>query len=79
MIMGDGMRPFGKPADTPPYPTITRAPHFYPDSLGFRCQDGATDFAVIRSFIATAKKQGWNVIQAIDQDPQTLINSLRVA
>ena len=48
-------------------------------SGGFRCQDGATDFAAIRSFISTAKKQGWNVIQAIDQDPQILINSLRVA
>src|ERR1017187_7075669 len=48
-------------------------------SGGFRCQDGATDFAAIRSFISTAKKQGWNVIQAIDQDPQILINSLRAA
>src|SRR5246127_5716295 len=31
-------------------------------SGGFRCIAGATDFAVIRSFISTAKKQGWNVI-----------------
>src|SRR5271169_1976911 len=28
-------------------------------SGGFRCIAGATDFATIRSFIATAKKQGW--------------------
>jgi transposase len=48
-------------------------------SGGFRCQDGATDFAAIRSFISTAKKQGWNVIQAIAQEPQLLINSLRSA
>jgi transposase len=48
-------------------------------SGGFRCLDGATDFANIRSFISTAKKQGWNVIQAIAQDPQILINSLRLA
>jgi transposase len=48
-------------------------------SGGFRCQDGATDFAKIRSFISTAKKQGWNVIQAIAQDPQILTNSLRTA
>src|SRR6201981_3318609 len=48
-------------------------------SGGFRCIAGATDFAVIRSFISTAKKQGWNVIQAIAQDPQILINSLRMA
>ena len=45
-------------------------------SGGFRCIAGATDFAVIRSFISTVKKQGWNVIQAIAQDPQILINSL---
>jgi transposase len=31
-------------------------------SGGFRCIAGATDFATIRSFIATAKKQGWNVV-----------------
>ena len=48
-------------------------------SGGFRCIAGATDFATIRSFIATAKKHGWNVIQAIAQDPQILINSLRMA
>jgi hypothetical protein len=40
---------------------------------------GATDFATIRSFIATAKKQGWNVIQAIAQEPKVLVNSLRIA
>ena len=48
-------------------------------SGGFRCIAGATDFAMIRSFISTAKKQGWNVIQAIAQDPQILINSVRMA
>src|SRR3990167_1611904 len=32
VIKGDGLRPIGKPTDSPPYPTITRAPHFYPDS-----------------------------------------------
>jgi transposase len=48
-------------------------------SGGFRCIAGATDFATIRSFIATAKKQGWNVIQAIAQEPKVLVNSLRIA
>ena len=33
VIMGDGMRPLGKLTDLPPYPTITRAPLFYPDFL----------------------------------------------
>src|SRR3974390_1522204 len=45
----------------------------------FRCIAGATDFATIRSFIATAKKQGWNVIEAIAQEPKVLVNSLRIA
>jgi hypothetical protein len=48
-------------------------------SGGFRCIAGATDFATIRSFIATAKKQGRNVIQAIAQEPKVLVNSLRIA
>ena len=48
-------------------------------SGGFRCIAGATDFATIRSFIATAKKQGWNVIEAIAQEPKVLVNSLRIA
>jgi transposase len=48
-------------------------------SGGFRCQDGADDFATIRSFISTAKKHGWNVIHALAQEPQILIASLRSA
>ena len=46
-------------------------------SGGFRSLDGALDFAAIRSFISTAKKQGWNVIQALTQDAQILISALR--
>jgi transposase len=45
-------------------------------SGGFRCQDGADDFAIIRSFTSTAKKHGWNVILALTQEPQSLIASL---
>jgi hypothetical protein len=30
-MMGAGLRPIGKPMDTPPYPKRPRAPHFYPD------------------------------------------------
>jgi transposase len=48
-------------------------------SGGFRCRDGADDFATIRSFISTAKKQGWQVIQALAQEPQSLIDALRSA
>jgi transposase len=46
-------------------------------SGGFRSQQGAEDFAVVRSFISTAKKQGWKVIQALMQDPETLTARLR--
>ena len=46
-------------------------------SGGFRSLEGAMDFAVIRSFISTAKKQGWNVIQALTQNPQILSQALQ--
>ena len=32
--MGAGMRPGGKPRDSPPYPKMLRALHFYPDRHG---------------------------------------------
>ncbi len=48
-------------------------------SGGLRSEEGGRDFAVIRSFISTAKKQGWNVIQALMQNPETLIERLRTA
>jgi transposase len=48
-------------------------------SGGFRSEQGARDFAVIRTLIATARKQGWYLIHTLTQDPLTLINALRVA
>lgn len=48
-------------------------------SGGFRSRDGAVDFALIRSFISTAKKQGWNVIQALSQDPKIHTTALRTS
>jgi transposase len=48
-------------------------------SGGFRSLEGATDFAVIRSFISTAKKQGWNVIHALTQNAQFLAGALRTS
>jgi len=45
-------------------------------SGGFRSLEGATDFAVVRSFISTAKKQGWNTIDALTRDPSSLAKSL---
>jgi len=46
-------------------------------SGGFRSLEGALDFAMIRSFISTTKKQGWNVIQALTQDTKLSITALR--
>jgi len=46
-------------------------------SGGFRCLDAAIDFATIRSFISTAKKQGWNVIHVLTHDTQILCSDLR--
>lgn len=46
-------------------------------SGGFRSQEGAADFAIIRSFVSTARKQGWNLIQAIMADPSDLAKSLQ--
>lgn len=46
-------------------------------SGGFRSPEGAADFATIRSFLSTARKQGWNIIQALTQDPADLAKTLR--
>jgi transposase len=45
-------------------------------SGGFRSMQGAMDFAVVRSFVSTARKQGWNIIDALTQDPAELATSL---
>jgi transposase len=48
-------------------------------SGGFRSLEGASDFAVIRSFLSTAKKQGWTIIEALAQNPSELASSLRLS
>lgn len=45
-------------------------------SGGFRSPEGASDFATIRSFLSTAKKQGWEIIDALTADPENLAKSL---
>ena len=47
-------------------------------SGGFRSMEGAMDFALVRSFLSTAKKQGWAIIDALTGDPTSLANSLRL-
>ena len=46
---------------------------------GFRSPEGAMDFALIRTFFSTAKKQGWNIIDALTRDPSNLAISLRLS
>jgi len=46
-------------------------------SGGFRSEDGAKDFGVIRSVLSTARKQGWDILQTLTSDPKRLIADLR--
>jgi transposase len=48
-------------------------------SGGFRSLQGAINFALIRSFFSTARKQGWNILDALSRDPSTLAKSLRLS
>ena len=48
-------------------------------SGGFRSLRGATDFAIIRAFVSTAKKQGWNIVEALTCDPSDPAQSLRLS
>src|SRR5215831_4546630 len=48
-------------------------------SSGFRSQAGAEIFAIVRSVLSTAKKQGWNLVSTLKQDPQILLPAVRTA
>ena len=48
-------------------------------SGGFRSENGAKDFAVIRSVLSTARKQGWNMLQTLTAEPACLMADIRVA
>ena len=37
------------------------------------------DFATVRSFISTAKKQGWKILDALTTNPENFARSLRRA
>ncbi len=47
-------------------------------SGGFRCMQGAVDFATIRSVLSAARKQGWDLLETLAADPKDLIAKLRV-
>jgi transposase len=46
-------------------------------SGGFRAQSSADDFAIIRSVLSTAKKQGWNILSTLMQSPGELTIALK--
>src|SRR5664279_297769 len=48
-------------------------------SGGFRSVEGAEDFAVIRSLLSTARKQGWEILRTLIAHPSQLIAELRPA
>ena len=48
-------------------------------SGGFHSPKGAADFATIRGFVSTARKQGWNIIGALPHAPGDLEKTLRAA
>lgn len=47
-------------------------------SGGFRSEDGAAEFGLIRSLLSTAKKQGWDMLGTLTANPLSLIVDLRV-
>ena len=48
-------------------------------SGGFRSEQGAADFAGIRSLISTARKQGWDLLETMTASSAKLIDNLRLA
>ena len=46
-------------------------------SGAFRTLAAATDFAALRSVVATARKRGWNILQTLTAQPQPLIQALQ--
>jgi transposase len=47
-------------------------------SGSFRSEDGAKDFAVVRSVLSIARKQGWAMLSTLTGDPDRLLSQLRV-
>ena len=48
-------------------------------SGGFRSVQGAENFAILRSVITTARKQGWNIIEALMSPSDRLIATVKCA
>jgi transposase len=48
-------------------------------SGSFRTVAGAEDFITLRSVLHTAKKQGWNLLETLQESPEALIRKIRAA
>jgi transposase len=48
-------------------------------SGGFRSRSGAEAFAVLRTVLSTARKQGWDILDTLTQPPAALVLKLRMA
>jgi transposase len=48
-------------------------------SGSFRTEAGAQTFATLRTVMSTARKQGWNILHSLSQNPATLAQQLRTA
>lgn len=47
-------------------------------SGAFRTFEAAQDFAALRSIVATARKQGWNILETLTKTPAALLKALAV-
>ena len=48
-------------------------------SGSFRTLDGAQIFARLRSVVSTARKQGWDLVTTLMQQPEILLQALKIA
>jgi len=48
-------------------------------SGSFRTSAGAQTFAILRTVMSTARKQGWNILHTLSQNPAILVQQLRTA
>lgn len=46
-------------------------------SGGFRAETGAQTFAILRTVLSTARKQGWNILDTLSQPSDALVHKLR--
>ena len=48
-------------------------------SGSFRIEAGAQTFVILRTVLSTARKQGWNILDSLIQNPNSLAQQLRTA